>query len=74
LPEPPIPQHPTIYITDIVPEEKRALFEDFDGSRTAELDMDRYRKLLITGTRRLAHFRAIGHIRPREEKDGQYIP
>jgi hypothetical protein len=74
LPEPPILQHPIIHITDIIPEEKRVLFEGFDGSRTAELDMDLYRKLLITGTRRLAHFRAMGHIRPREETDGEYIP
>jgi hypothetical protein len=59
LPEPSVPQNPTIYITDIVLEDKRAIFEGFDKSRTAELDMDRYRKLLVTAIRRLAYHRAM---------------
>jgi hypothetical protein len=64
-----------IYITDIVLEDRRVIFEGFDESRTAELDMNRYRKLLITRTRHLAHYKAIGRIRPREESDeGEYIP
>jgi hypothetical protein len=75
LPEPPIPQNPTIYITDIVPEDRRAIFQSFDESRTAELDMDRYRKLLVDGTRGLAFQRAMNYLRPRDkDDDGEHIP
>ena len=75
MPEPLIQQHPTIYITDIVPEGRRAIFQGFDESRTAELDMDRYRELLISGTRRLASQRAMNYLRPRDkDDDGEYVP
>ncbi|KAL1963076.1 hypothetical protein VTN77DRAFT_8722 [Rasamsonia byssochlamydoides] len=74
LPEPSIPQNPIISIEDIVPEEGRAIFEGFDKSRTAELDLDQYRKLLGAATRRLAYHRAMGRIRPKQENnDGEYI-
>ena len=74
MPKPPIPQNPTIYMKDIVPEESRASFEGFDESRKTELDMDMYRDLLSTRARHLAHFRALDHFRPREKNgDGEYI-
>jgi hypothetical protein len=57
-----------------VPEENRASFEGFDESRTIELDMDTYGDLLISGTRDLAYLRALDHLRPRKNPDGEYIP
>jgi hypothetical protein len=72
LPRPSTPQNPTIYITNIVPKEGRAIFESFGESRTAELDMDQYRKSLRNGFRGLAYQRALEHIRPRQEME--YIP
>ena len=57
-----------------MPEESRASFEGFDESRITELDMDMYRRLLSTATRRLADLRALDHIRPREKNDdGKYV-
>ena len=75
MPKPLTPQNPSIYITDIVPEESRARFEGFDESRTMELDMNSYRRFLSTGIRDLAYLRALDQIRPREKNsgDGEYI-
>ena len=64
-----MPQNPTIYITDIIPEGERAVFAGFDGSRTAELDMSEYRDYLSAGIRGLAHHRAITYIRQKERSD-----
>lgn len=69
MPEPSVPQNLIIYITDIVPEDRKAIFEGFDQSRMAELDMDRYRKLLVTATHRLAYHSSEGG-----NDDGEYTP
>jgi len=61
--------------TDIVSKESRARFEDFDKSRTMELDMDEYRELLVGGIKELAYFRTLDRLRPREDDDdGEYCP
>ncbi|KAE8355942.1 hypothetical protein BDV28DRAFT_145740 [Aspergillus coremiiformis] len=40
LPPPCHLRNPTIYITDLIPETHRSLFQPFDASRTMELDLD----------------------------------
>ena len=57
-----------------MPEEYRARFEGFDESRTADLDMDRYRVALEQGRRALASMRVIDYLRPRDkERDSEYL-
>ena len=44
------------------------MFDGFDPSRTAELDMSEYRDLIMLSKRELAHQRAMAHIRPTQPK------
>ena len=60
-----------------MPKESRARFENFDKSRSMELDMDEYRQLLAGGIKELAFLRALDRLRPRKkegEGDGEYHP
>lgn len=62
-------------ITDIVPEEGRdIIIEGFDDSRTAELDMEHYRKLLGAATRHLAEQRAMGRICLKQDNNESDCP
>ena len=75
MPRPPIPQNPIIRITDIILDDARQIFPQFDESRTMELDMEEYRYYLNDERQRLAAHRAIELIRKRiNNSNGNYTP
>jgi len=51
------------------------MFEDFDESWSAELDVKIYRANLTPAIKRLAHQRAMAKLRPKhsEGKDPEYV-
>jgi len=67
LPPPGTQEYPVIKIADIIPEEHWGSFKNFDKTRTAELDMTQYRRLLVAAKERLAYLRAMSHLRPQNK-------
>ncbi|KAL2815609.1 hypothetical protein BDW59DRAFT_166756 [Aspergillus cavernicola] len=71
------PRNPKIRATDIIPGSHRGLFENFDGSRTGELDMSYYRAVIHAEISNLAYNRAVGQLRPESKEraqDPDYLP
>ncbi|KAE8388324.1 hypothetical protein BDV23DRAFT_195185 [Aspergillus alliaceus] len=76
LPTPASPRDLILKVTDLIPEEHRASFPNFDAMRTITIDVARFRVELDDARMGTALIRALKVIRPldKDESDPEFLP
>ncbi|KAK1139334.1 hypothetical protein N8T08_001105 [Aspergillus melleus] len=76
LPTPASPRDLILQVTDLIPDEHRALFPNFDAMRTITIDMASFRVELDDARKSTAYIRALRVIRPpdKKERELEFLP